>query len=294
MKLEIKSSESTSTSWAQRGSTTRSMTSVARHDKWEGGDARISEHGAHGGLRETAVGGTSVSWSGIRPGRDEESCASRASRESAEQNRELWAESQGAKARESRARRAENFARGHGKASAAGLNELRQGAAAGCEERGWARCRKPVGRSSWSLHQDGKRRWGKRAPRAESEQGVPVGRGSRGRRGWGEAGRRCLRRRAKRRAHERAQQGARSSRESGRAAMKKSRPGVAKELGTRVNSEEERGGTASSVAGEKKSLKQGERRAGGQAMGQCRASGGTERSDRRSWMVGERAPATGR
>jgi hypothetical protein len=34
--------------------------------------------------------------------------------------------------------------------------------------------------------------------------------------------------------------------------MKKSRPGVAKELGTRVNSEEERGGTASSVAGEKK------------------------------------------
>jgi hypothetical protein len=118
------------------------MTSVARHDKWEGGDARISEHGAHGGLRETAVGGTSASWSGIRPGRDEGSCASRASRESAERNRELRAEGQGAKARESRARRAENFARGHGKAGAAGLNELRQGAAAGCEERGWARCRK--------------------------------------------------------------------------------------------------------------------------------------------------------
>jgi|UPI0002207666 hypothetical protein len=77
-KLEIKSSESTSTSWAQRGSTTRSMTSIARHDKWEGGDARISKHGAHGGLRETVVGGTSASWSGIRPGRDEGSCAFRA------------------------------------------------------------------------------------------------------------------------------------------------------------------------------------------------------------------------
>jgi hypothetical protein len=96
------------------------MTSVARHDKWEGGDARISEHGTHGGLREMAVGGTSASWSGIRPGRDEGSCASRASRESTERNRELRAESQGAKARESRARRAENFARGHGKAGTAG------------------------------------------------------------------------------------------------------------------------------------------------------------------------------
>ena len=68
------------------------MTSVARHDKWEGGDARISEHGAHGGLRETAVGGTSASWSGIRPGRDEGSCAFRASREIRRQREQgLWA-----------------------------------------------------------------------------------------------------------------------------------------------------------------------------------------------------------
>jgi hypothetical protein len=62
----------------------------------------------------------------------------------------------------------------------AGARATRQGA-------GSAR-RKPVGRGSRSLHQDGKRRWGKGAPRAESEQGVPVSRGNRGRRGWGEAG----------------------------------------------------------------------------------------------------------
>jgi hypothetical protein len=61
-----------------------------------------------------------ASWSRIRPGHDEGSCAFRASRESAERNRELRAESQGAKARESRARRAENFARSHGKAVTAG------------------------------------------------------------------------------------------------------------------------------------------------------------------------------
>ena len=68
------------------------MTSIARHDKWEGGDARISKHGAHDGLRETAVGGTSASWSGIRPGRDEGSCAFRASREIRRQREQgLWA-----------------------------------------------------------------------------------------------------------------------------------------------------------------------------------------------------------
>jgi hypothetical protein len=49
------------------------------------------------------VGGTSASWSWMRPGRDEGSCASRASRESAERNRELRAKDQGAKAKESRA-----------------------------------------------------------------------------------------------------------------------------------------------------------------------------------------------